>query len=221
MTLQEKQRIVSRINSRMRKTVDKLGINTREYSKFAGRLQASSTLKQSTAYNNEYVLDSKGGYMLDDYGDRATEEVEYHLLSSAKGDVEGYSEEELARLERQTKTWSQVRSNYIQSEENVGGGVDTVDEMRRKMNMRHFVTQAMEANSDLWYDLLEEEGWTQGEAQNKTGEEIYNALVKQRTLETPNGMPFSFTLAGNANEEAHDKYVQFRNARKIRQEMGM
>lgn len=221
MTYEEKKRIVSRINSRMRKTVDKLGTNTREYSKFAGRLQASSTLKQSTAYNEEYILDNNGNYQLDNEGDRATQEVEYHLLSSAKEDIESYSEEDLARLEKNTKTWSEVRSNYIQSEVNTTGGIDTVDEMRRKMNMRHFVTQAMEANSDLWYDLLEEESWTQGEAQNKSGEEIYNAIVKQRTIEKPDGSPFNFTLAGNSDEDTHTKYLQFRNAQKIRKEMGM
>lgn len=49
----EKKKLVSRINSRMRKTVDKLGTEQREYSKFLGRIQASSTLElpQDTPMN--------------------------------------------------------------------------------------------------------------------------------------------------------------------------
>lgn len=219
MTYDEKKKLVSRINSRMRKTVNKLGTANREYSKYAGRISASNTLKTSTAYTYDYALDNQGNFQLDDEGDILEQEVQYQLLSSAKSDIESYSEEELQRLDRQTKTWSQVRSNYINSDQNTAGGVDTEDEMRRKMNMRHFITQAMEANSDLWYDLLEEEGWTQNEAQNKTTEELYNALVKQRTVQTPSGSAFNFTLGAMADEDAHNKYLAFRNAKKIKEQM--
>lgn len=218
MTYEEKKRVVSRINSRMRKTVNKLGTANREYSKFAGRLSASNTLKTSTAYAYDYMLDNQGNFVVDDEGDILEQETQYNLLSTAKSDIESYSDEELQRLERQTKTWSDVRSGYINSEQNSGYSIDTEDEMRRKMNMRHYITQAMEANSDLWYDLLEEEGWSQDQAQNKTTEELYNALVKQRTMETPSGSAFNFTLGG-LQEETHDKYLSYRNAQKIRREM--
>lgn len=219
MTYDEKKRIVSRINSRMRKTVNKLGTSNREYSKFAGRISASNTLKTSTAYGYDYVLDKAGDFQVDESGDKITEEVQYELLSSAKGDIEGYSEAELERLDRQTKTWSQVRSGYIMSDQNTQGSIDSEEEMRRKMSMRHFITKAMEANSDLWYDLLEEEGWSQNEAQTKTTEELYNALVRQRSIQTPSGSAFNFTLGSVTEEDAHNKYLAFRNARKIREEM--
>lgn len=208
MTLQEKRRIVSRINSRMRKTVDKIGIENREYSKFANRISgggANPTIKSTTAY----------GY------DNDGTEFAYSLISSAQEDVEGYSDEELSRLDRLTKTWSQVRSDYIQSEENMGYDVDSEDKMREKMTMRHRNTQAMEANADLWYKLLEEEGWTGDEAREKSTEEIYNALVKQREINL-DGNRFVFSLMGaGQSDEQYNKYLQFSNARKIRQEMGM
>lgn len=216
----EKKKLVSRINSRMRKTVDKLGTEQREYSKFLGRIQASSTLETSTRYTYEYVLDKqgdyKGSFAMGKYDGTDKEEVEYALLSSSAEDIEKYSLEELQRLESTTKTWSQVRSSFIQSAD---AGTDISDkEIRRVMNIRHLVTQAMEANSDLWYELLDETGWTGDEARQKSTEEIYQQLVKQRAINLPHGR-MEFTLLGNGDEDAHQKYLQFKNARKIQQEM--
>lgn len=216
----EKKRIVSKINSRMRKTVDKFGTEQREYSKFLGRIQASSTLETSTSYTYEMILDRQGNYKgsfaMGNYDGTDKEEVEYALLSSSAEDIEKYSLEELQRLERNTKTLSQVRSSFVQS---VDAGSDLSDkEIRRVMNIRHLVTQAMEANSDLWYELLDETGWSGDEARQKSTEEIYQQLVKQRAINLPHGR-MEFSLLGNSDEEAHQKYLQFKNARKIQEEM--
>lgn len=215
-----KKKVASRINSRMRKTVDKLGINQREYSKFLGRVQASSTLKTSTRYTQDYVFNVKSGdykkeFLL--FGKEVTHEVEYQLLSTGKEDIENYSMEELERLDKLTKSWSKVRADYIQSEE---ASTDYSEmEMRRTMTIRHLVTQAMEANSDLWYELLDETGWSGDEARQKSTEEIYKQLVKQRAITLASGNRLNFSLLGNGDEDAHQKYLQFRNARQIQSEM--
>ena len=220
----EKKKLVSRINSRMRKTVKKLGTENREYSKFAGRLSASKTLKTSTSFTNEYVMNKKGDYRNYLFSkDMQEREVEYNLISTSKEDIASYSMEELLRLESQTKTWSKVRASFMQSVDNTGDydlkSEEGIKEMRRKMNMRHYITQAMEANADLWYDLLDETGWTQDEAQHKSTEEIFNALVKQRAIQTPSGHLFNFKLGDLSDLDVHDKYVSFKNARKIQEEM--
>lgn len=220
LSFEEKKRIVGRINSRIRTVVKKLGTDNRAYNKFALRVNATPSLSKrtSTAYADNYVLDQQGNYLLDEEGERVTREVGYKTLSSAKADIEAMSDVDLQRLEKTTKTWSEVRQDYIMADES--GEVKSVDEMRREMQMKHYTSQVLEAHSDMWYILLEETGWSQTEAQEKSPEEIYRALTTQRAIETPEGQFFDFTIADLADNDKDFQYRVYKGSQQVRQEMG-
>ena len=220
LSFEEKKRIVGRINSRIRTVVKKLGTDNRAYNKFALRVNATPSLSKrtSTSYADNYVLAQQGNYLLDEEGERVTSEVGYKTLSSAKADIEAMSEEDLLRLEKTTKTWSEVRQDYIMADES--GEVKSVDEMRREMQMKHYTSQVLEAHSDMWYILLEETGWSQTEAQEKSPEEIYRALTTQRAIETPEGQFFDFTIADLADNDKDFQYRVYKGSQQVRQEMG-
>ena len=100
------------------------------------------------------------------------------------------------------------------------GEVKSVDEMRREMQMKHYTSQVLEAHSDMWYILLEETGWSQTEAQEKSPEEIYRALTTQRAIETPEGQFFDFTIADLADNDKDFQYRVYKGSQQVRQEMG-
>ena len=217
MTYEEKRKIVERVNARIRKIANTVGTQNREVNKFMNRLNANKTMRghQSVAYTTNYALDENGDYIEDSNGDRLASEVEYRLLSRKKADIAQYDEAELERLDKNTKSWTKIRTDFAKDT----GVLPTADEIRRRMTIQDVNRQIMEGHSELWYLLLDEEGWTQDEAQDKTAEEIYQALMKTRSKEVANGQFYDFTIASLQDPNEYSRYEMAEGTAQIRREM--
>lgn len=176
MTYNEKAKMVMKLNKRMRDIINKTGFNTAEFAYWENRIDKMS---KTTAYTS---------------GD-----LEYHLLSRRKSDIESYTDEELNRLEQSTRTWSEVKRNVIQSMKEqqeiehkmapeyskkdrlFKGSTPTMKEINKFLKIRKTINEWFEENSDLIYALLEETGWE--DIQAHSTQEIYKKVKELRESE--------------------------------------
>ncbi len=173
MTYKQKANLVMKLNKRMRDIINKTGFNTAEFSYWENRIDTMTT---TTAYTSD--------------------DQEYHLLSRSRKDIESYSDEDLQRLEKSTRTWSEIKRNVVQSMkeqqkkeiENVSdldegdylyrGMQPTMKEINQFLEMRKTINEWFEENSDLVYALLESTGWA--DIQQHTTKEIMEKVKELR-----------------------------------------
>lgn len=173
MTYKQKANLVMKLNKRMRDIINKTGFNTAEFSYWENRIDTMTT---TTAYTSD--------------------DQEYHLLSRSRKDIESYSDEDLQRLEKSTRTWSEIKRNVVQSMkeqqkkeiENVPdldegdylyrGMQPTMKEINQFLEMRKTINEWFEENSDLVYALLESTGWA--DIQQHTTKEIMEKVKELR-----------------------------------------
>lgn len=169
MTYEEKQRLVMRLNKRMRDIINKSGFNSQEFEYWQNRISGGvyGTIRTTEAYTSD--------------------DQQYSLISRRRSDIEQYSEDELRELEDRTRTWSQIRDRVQQSmrEQNIPGGSDnaytgdrryTNVEINDFLRMRKTINTWFEEHADLVYELIEKTGWS--DIHEHTTKEIYDQLSK-------------------------------------------
>lgn len=169
MTYEEKQRLVMRLNKRMRDIINKSGFNSQEFEYWQNRITGGvyKTIKATQAYTSD--------------------DQQYSLISRSRSNIEQYSEEELLELEDRTRTWSQIRERVQQSmrKQNVPGGSDNAYTGERNYNnaeineflrMRKTINTWFEENADLVYELIEKTGWA--DIHEHSTQEIYEQVKK-------------------------------------------
>ena len=169
MTYEEKQRLVMRLNKRMRDIINKSGFNSQEFAYWQNRITGGvyKTIKATQAYTSD--------------------DQQYSLISRSRSNIEQYSEEELLELEDRTRTWSQIRERVQQSmrDQNVPGGIDdaytgernyTNAEINDFLKMRKTINTWFEENADLVYELIEKTGWA--DIHEHSTQEIYEQVKK-------------------------------------------
>ena len=200
MTYKQKANLVMKLNKRMRDIINKTGFNTAEFSYWENRIDTMTT---TTAYT--------------------ADDQEYHLLSRSRKDIESYSDEDLQRLEKSTRTWSEIKRNVVQSMkeqqkkeiENVPdldegdylyrGMQPTMKEINQFLEMRKTINEWFEENSDLVYALLESTGWA--DIQQHTTKEIMEKVKELRASSEYGNKQY--------NEDSRDKLrAEYRARRK-------
>ena len=200
MTYKQKANLVMKLNKRMRDIINKTGFNTAEFSYWENRIDTMTT---TTAYT--------------------ADDQEYHLLSRSRKDIESYSDEDLQRLEKSTRTWSEIKRNVVQSMkeqqkreiDNVPdldegdylyrGMQPTMKEINQFLEMRKTINEWFEENSDLVYALLESTGWA--DIQQHTTKEIMEKVKELRASSEYGNKQY--------NEDSRDKLrAEYRARRK-------
>ena len=200
MTYKQKANLVMKLNKRMRDIINKTGFNTAEFSYWENRIDTMTT---TTAYTSD--------------------DQEYHLLSRSRKDIESYSDEDLQRLEKSTRTWSEIKRNVVQSMkeqqkreiDNVPdldegdylyrGMQPTIKEINQFLEMRKTINEWFEENSDLVYALLESTGWA--DIQQHTTKEIMEKVKELRASSEYGNKQY--------NEDSRDKLrAEYRARRK-------
>ena len=200
MTYKQKANLVMKLNKRMRDIINKTGFNTAEFSYWENRIDTMTT---TTAYTSD--------------------DQEYHLLSRSRKDIESYSDEDLQRLEKSTRTWSEIKRNVVQSMkeqqkreiDNVPdmdegdylyrGMQPTMKEINQFLEMRKTINEWFEENSDLVYALLESTGWA--DIQQHTTKEIMEKVKELRASSEYGNKQY--------NEDSRDKLrAEYRARRK-------
>lgn len=169
MTYEEKQRLVMKLNKRMRDIINKSGFNSQEFEYWQNRISGGvyGTIRTTEAYTSD--------------------DQQYSLISRRRSDIEQYSEDELRELEDRTRKWSQIRDRVQQSmrQQEIPGGSDnaytgernyTNAEINDFLKMRKTINTWFEENADLVYELIEKTGWA--DIHEHTTKEIYDQLKK-------------------------------------------
>ena len=170
LSFEEKQKIVMKLNKRMRDIINKTGFNTAEFSYWENRID---NLPTTAAYTKD--------------------DQEYHLLSRAKKDIESYTDEELQRLESTTRSWRQVKEKVVQSMQDqkrqetamrpdmsaddmiFKGVAPTMKEINQFLQIRKTINEWFDENQDLVYSLLLDTGWEDINAHST--KEIYEKVT--------------------------------------------
>lgn len=185
----KKLSIIKRLNERIASIVRHTGTRTEEYNRWAGKLARTRSPYKTkiNVYDPSKVKTEKN---------RGKEKVEFIQLSRKKADIDAMELSDLERLEKQTRSWGQVKQEARQAlkdqwkaTENPFEDIPVSDVMITDyLNQKEVVRQFIEGNSDNFYALIEATGWD--DIREHTTEEIYNEIIKldmesyefQRTL---------------------------------------
>lgn len=206
MTYERKEKIVKKLNERMRKTVNKLGKHVKEYDYWANKLNSLGSIKKTTGYTSEGK--------------------EFALISRKRSDIEAMNDQELLDLLEGTRTWTQVKEGYTRkyNEENpedaITPGTDSKEALKKLQDYTNIVRRIQdlyEKHADIFYMLLVETGWDDVHAH--TSEEILDELLK---IESNYFLYGETTLSEEEHNNISEDYKRRREeAQRIREEAGI
>lgn len=210
MTFERKEKIVKKLNERMRKSIKKLGKHIKEYNYWQVRIDALKSIKGTQMWSEE--LGS------------------YTMISRKKSDIEAMSDDELRDLEKTTRTWEEVQSGYIRAynEENpdkpiTPGDVKddhlgVLDKLSEFTNIVRRIQDLFEEHTDIFYLMLAETEWD--DVKDHSSEEILQELLKVLGDKYANGQ--EYVMTEEEHERIRDEYFTRRSkAQKIREEAGL
>ena len=178
MTIAEKEKIVNRINTRIRRIADKFGSSSYIMQDIQNRLDAKLGGKPGELKNGLLNV----SWTKDDQ--------EYWTISRSASDLEKIDEDTLQYLlgetpggKKRIPTIGELKKDIAKS---MDMGVDafgkpitpTDAQIQQYINQKTFVEDWFNENSEHIYQLIESTGWSAGQIREKTYQQLVNAINK-------------------------------------------